>query len=169
MPDEKQPKTLEERIRFAARQKDWSLRQWSLRAGLSSGYLGSLVTRLGQGGEGKGVTKDTIHKLAVAAGISEDWLTSGEGAAERVVELDDPLPERTAAAVFARSRGVREDAVQDVIARSQKTTRRLTPDEWLTRMTHRAWEMDEAEAGRGEPGWPATHEIPEPPKKKTKR
>ena len=51
-------------------------KEWSLKAGLSSGYLSSLKSQ-GNAGTTKGPRQ--LMPLARAAGISHDWLATGEG------------------------------------------------------------------------------------------
>lgn len=127
------------------------------------GFSQSMVSEFLQGTRGAG--PKLLGAIATLTGQTIDAVL---GRSElRASEPEDPLPERHAAAVWARAHGVREDAIRDIVTRDQSSSRRLTPDEWYGRMTSRAWELDEADAGRGrEPGRVAADEIPEPPKKR---
>ncbi len=70
--------SLEQRILLILREKKWSQRALAKSARLSPNYVSSLLTRLRQDPT---VTMDTpaVLGIAAAAGVSQEWLTTGQG------------------------------------------------------------------------------------------
>jgi len=83
--------TLEERIRWVLAQQGWIQRDWGPAAGLSESYVGRLLNRLQEDSDAS-LNADAAAALAKAAGVTTDWLTTGEG--KPVPEAETPLVRR---------------------------------------------------------------------------
>lgn len=84
--------TFAQRLERVLKDRGWKPYEWSKRAGLSNSHVQNMIDR-----NAAGATTKTVHKLAVAAGVSEVWLARGEGAIEPSastgavsVDVDDP-------------------------------------------------------------------------------
>jgi hypothetical protein len=95
-----------------------SMRAWTREAGLSDGYLGSLLTRLRHLPDAD-IRRDELVRLARAARVSLTWLATGEGhpdSRELPSPTDPAYPHRGRAVGLAHLAGVEPRAVAAVRA-----------------------------------------------------
>jgi len=84
--------TFAQRLGRVLKDRGWTPYDWSKRAGLSNSHVQNMIDR-----NAAQATTKTVHKLAVAAGVSESWLARGDGSMEPTapsglvsVDVDDP-------------------------------------------------------------------------------
>lgn len=75
--------TVAQRVRWVLQRTGWSQRELARRAGLSGSHISLIVTRLGED-----VRPQTLKAIAVAAGVSEHWLLTGDGEPQPVVHIE---------------------------------------------------------------------------------
>ena len=134
------------RIREVLDARRWSERELSARAGLAPVHVGKILDRGGSRAGG-----ETLAKIAKAAGVSLEWLVTGEGPRdlETRVEYTDDYPARAPLLAALRSSGDPFDAA--VLAELKLTTysgaENLTLSEWIEEAAAAAGRIRRREAG----------------------
>ena len=118
------------------------------------GISGPSLSRILQG---KGASLSTAEGLAKALGQSLDWVLGRDMSGAR-------YPNAQAAAVFARSRGISEEAIEAVLTDQLLSDHDPSPDEWLQEMMRMDLELRgkiqpvrvdwEAKKASSRPRWP---------------
>lgn len=108
-----------------------SQRKLSLRAGLSGGYVATLLTRL-RSNQDADLDSMTARKIAAAAGVSTHWLITGEGArAVPTVRVHPHLAEAIRAAEIVQ---IERGAIDAVLADAASIEHDMDAAEWLRRI-----------------------------------
>lgn len=137
--------TLLERLEWVISQgRVKSGRQWAIDAGLSSGYLGSLTTRLRSDPKAD-IRRDEMVRLARSANVSLVWLATGQGSPDDVegaperrwVERDERYPNRGRAVEMARELGLLEGAIEEVQSLMLHSEHDPSVRDWLEQIQRR--------------------------------
>lgn len=119
-------KTIADRMRWVLSVKGWTEREWARRAGLKEESNVNKLIRRAESEPGR-IPGDanTLASLALAAGVSLDWLSLGRGEAFSsafVVDDDPKYPTRPGVIAGAHLMGFSRAAIDAVLAYNTPST-----------------------------------------------
>jgi len=129
--------SLLERIDQILQQRRWKQTDWSCAAGLKPNHLSVIVHRLRRQPDA-GIDAHTAVALAKAAGVTAEWLTTGEGPgdADTIVLERDPLYPSRAIALAAAHLWEYPPAVTDRLRSISDFRTDPGLDHWIALLRH---------------------------------
>lgn len=102
--------TIGKRLEWVLKERGFSRRGLSLKAGLTDTHVGTIIRS-----DLQHVQVETTRRLAIAAGVSLRWLATGEGRWDDVASPVGDMPAREWAIEVLRGGGVSEDVIQELV------------------------------------------------------